>query len=597
MRWACLLLVLLLALPACRRFTKEGADREVYGLMGSHRADVPDVRGNLDIEAEEHLARAIRERATFQLTLRDALELATVASREYRTQRESVYLTTLTLTRELNRFRPLWDASGGVDYRVDSEGSSVGGDMSTTLSRAFERGGGIVIGLANLFLTDITGDPLRVAESILSADVTLPLLRGAGTLVTLEPLRQAENNVLYALRDYALFQQQFTVDISSRFYRALQARDAWDNAEARYESLGRLVDEQREKASAGRIPKFEVDQILQDLLTSDDGRTRRQNDFERLVDQLKLDLGIPVGVTVTLQDTDFQRLRATGPQPMGFGHDEAATWATERRLDLRTAFDREADAARHAVVARDALRAGLDLRAGGDLRTPRDRPLDFDSAEAFGNLGLDFDLPLERTDERNVYRRALIAAERARRDREATQDVVVFEVRDAWRSLAETRRSFDIQVESAKLAERRVESTQLLLELGQARTRDRLDAETSLLQARNAVTAALVDHQLARLGLERDVGILHVDARGQWTPAAANAVSGARGSAEIAAPATFGVSADPLSAANPAPAVVPRSAPPPAPLPTPAARPAASNAGDLPAPVVRPRRSGTVEGS
>ncbi|MDF1703045.1 MAG: TolC family protein, partial [Planctomycetota bacterium] len=92
------------------------------------------------------------------------------------------------------------------------------------------------------------------------------------------------------------------------------------------------------------------------------------------------------------------------------------------------------------------------------------------------------------------------------------------EVRAAYRTLAETQRSYEIQEESARLAERRVESTQLLLELGRARTRDRLEAETARLTARNAVTAALVDHALARLALERDVGTLRVDAQGWWDP-------------------------------------------------------------------------------
>ena len=115
MRHCWIVLALLLALPACQRFTKEGADREVYCLLDNRRPKVPEVQGTLDIEAKEKLADAIRERRTFELTLRDALELATVASREYRTQRENVYLTTLTLTRELNEFRPLWDVNGSVD--------------------------------------------------------------------------------------------------------------------------------------------------------------------------------------------------------------------------------------------------------------------------------------------------------------------------------------------------------------------------------------------------------------------------------------------------------------------------------------------------
>jgi len=501
---------------ACRRFTKEGADKEVYAIVDKRRGEVPELQGTLNVESREKLADALRTRTTFELSLRDALELATVGARDYRRERENVYLAGLDLTRELNSFRPLWSATGSVDYSGDEDASQVDGDFGLTMRRAFERGGGVVIGLTNSFLQYVTGNPLQAAQSILSADVVLPLLRGNSELVTRENLTQAERNVLYALRDYARFQQEFTVDIASRFYRALQARDSWKNAEARYQSLLVLVDEQREKAAAGRLPKFEVDQVEQDLLESDDARQRAHNAFETAVDRLKLDLGIPVGTEVTLADSDLEALRADGPQPASQSPDEGLRLAGRDRLDLRTVIDREADARRRSFVLRDALRPGLDLRLGGDLRTPGKQPLNFASARAAGNVGVDVDLPLERTNERNAYRRSLIDERRAKRTREQLQDNVTLQVREAYRNLAEAARSFEIQKQSVHLAERRVESTQLLLELGTAQTRDRLEAEAALVRARNALTAALVDHALARLALERDLGVLRVDAKGMW---------------------------------------------------------------------------------
>ncbi len=579
-----LLSVSLGAGTSCQRFTKEGADTEVYGLLGARRDEVPELQGTLDIEAKEKLAQAVRERKTFELTLRDALELGTVSSREYRRRRENVYLAALDLTRELNRFRPLWDLDGSVDVRGDEDGSDIGGNVGLTLRRAFERGGSVVIGLASNFLREISGDPLDVAQSILSADVVLPLLRGSGELIARESLTQAERNVMYALRDYARFQQEFTVSIATSFYRSLQARDSWKNAEARYDNLKVLVDEQREKAAAGRLPKFEVDQVEQDLLESDDARQRARNNYVTSIDRLKLDLGIPVVAELTLDDSDLEALRRVGPQAASQEREEALSIAAGRRLDLRTERDREEDAKRTVRVAADALRAGLDLRLGGDVATPGNQPLNVGRADASGNIGLDFDLPLERTNERNTYRRALIEQGRAQRSRERFEDTVVFEVRDAYRSLAEAKRSYEIQKESLRLAERRVESTQLLLELGDAKTRDRLDAETSLVRARDAVTAALVDHVLARMGLERDVGTLRVDAEGMWIETGKDAAP----SADVA-----GTTAPPPVVQPRKAGVQPSATPAARPAPEPAAQPP-QPAGGLPPPQVIPRRSTTV---
>ena len=49
------------------------------------------------------------------------------------------------------------------------------------------------------------GNNPSTTVSTLSLDVIQPLLRGAGWAVTLEPLTQAERNLLYAVRDFARF--------------------------------------------------------------------------------------------------------------------------------------------------------------------------------------------------------------------------------------------------------------------------------------------------------------------------------------------------------------------------------------------------------
>ncbi len=574
-------LLLPLAAGGCTlpRFTKQGADKEVYCLLDDTRTCVPEVAGTLNVEARERLARAAREKTAFDLTLKDALTLGTLASREYRRQREDVYLAALDLTREINVFRPQWFLGGTAGLRANEDDLSFDGGLDANLQKAFTNGGSVVVGLVSDFLRNITGNPLRTAQSVLTANILFPLMRGSSQLVVREPLRQAERNTLYAMRSYARFQQEFTVDIATRFYRALQARDAWKNAEARYESLELLLEEQRAK-SVDRIPKFEVDQVEQDVLASDDARVRAKNNFEAAVDRLKLDLGIPVAVDVVLDDSDLQRLRREGLPPPSLSQEDALAVAKTKRLDLLNARDREVDGRRRILVLKDALRAGLDIVAGADATTPRDQPGNLFDSSRLGTFGVDFDLPTERTNERNAYRRAIILAERARRDREQVDDTVVFDVRDAYRVIAEAERSYEIQQVSVELAERRVESTQILLEVGRAQTRDRLESEDALVRARNAATAALVDQALARLSLERDVGTLRVDAEGMWqtggNPPPACVVKEAvpEGRPAPPAPATTA----PVEGA--APEQAPASpAPPP---------------GSLPPPRVIPRRSGTV---
>ena len=72
---------------------------------------------------------------------------------------------------------------------------------------------------------------------------------------------------------------------------------------------------------------------------------------------------------------------------------------------------------------------------------------------------------------------------------------------------------------SVDLAEKRVESTTLLLQAGRVTTRDLLDSQDALLGAQNSLTAALVDFAIAKLSFFRDVGILQVKPDGMWDPA------------------------------------------------------------------------------
>jgi outer membrane protein TolC len=115
---------------------------------------------------------------------------------------------------------------------------------------------------------------------------------------------------------------------------------------------------------------------------------------------------------------------------------------------------------------------------------------------------------VDRVVERNEYRGAQIEALAARRAVEGLHDAVVAAVRQALRTLERARQSRRIQEEGVRVAERRVEAATLNLELGRGEIRDRLEAEDALIEARNALTEALVDHAVARLELERDTGTL-----------------------------------------------------------------------------------------
>jgi outer membrane protein TolC len=132
------------------------------------------------------------------------------------------------------------------------------------------------------------------------------------------------------------------------------------------------------------------------------------------------------------------------------------------------------------------------------------------------SLGLDLDLPWERTSERNAYRNSLLALELAARGVQELEDEIKLDVREGLRALAQARESTRIQAQGVVLATRRVKNTNLLLQAGRAKVRDVLFAQESLLSVQNGLTAALRNYRVAELALQRDMGVLEITDTGLW---------------------------------------------------------------------------------
>ncbi len=165
-------------------------------------------------------------------------------------------------------------------------------------------------------------------------------------------------------------------------------------------------------------------------------------------------------------------------------------------------------------MAANGLAPDVELTVSANASSDDTRPGKIRFEHGTYSGGLDVELPVDRKLERNTFRRSEISLERAKRSYVDLRDGIMLQVRQAWRSLQERRESYDIQRDSLALAERRVESTTLLLEAGRLTMRDLLDSQSALIEAQNAVLGALVDHAIARLNLWRDMETLLVTPEG-----------------------------------------------------------------------------------
>ena len=494
-----------------------------------------------------------------KLSLIDTLQIGARNSPDYQFQKEAVFQAALELDLKRNNFRNIFRAQADSQLSTDTTrdptqtnlNTGASADVSRTLKNGMDLTAALAIDLANL-LAGGAGSSLGLTGD---ASVSIPLLRGAGRHIVTEPLTQAERNVVYKIWNFERSKHTFAVTIASRYFSVLRQVDGVANEEKNYRSAVTSARWSRRRGDAGRIREIEVDQAVQRELSARNRWISAREGLKRELDIFKNTIGLPTDARIELDPNDLEQLRglatktveqikttprseasATAPPadapvelvpasyadagPLEMDESVAVKLALQNRLDLQATIGAVYDAQRQVVVRADALRAGLTLGAGNTGSTARlsysdnNGGLSFDGAQYSTRLLLD--LPIERTAERNDYRNSLVALERATRSVQTLEDQIKLSIRNALRTLLNSRESLKIQAQSVVVAEKRVKSSTLFLEAGRIQIRDLLDAQDALLLAQTQLTLAVVDYRIAELELQRDMGLLKVNEQGLW---------------------------------------------------------------------------------
>ncbi len=505
------------------------ADREVYKILREGEIKHLGKTNNFNIDTR-YSKRApdsiksteiIQERLLAEqrkVGLEEALKIAVENNRQYQSRKELLYLTALSLTTERYNFGPKFFGTSTASGLRDVNGDRSGEVSSRAgVGQLLKSGASVSLAIANDVLHYYTGDPRPTATTTMSVNLLQPLLRGAGVAIVGENLKQSERNAIYEIRAYSHFQNTFAVDIVTAYYRLLQQKDTVRNTYNNYRNLV-LARERAEALSKDRLPAFQVDQARQDELSSKSSYIFAVESYKTSLDGFKNTLGLPIGVELALDDAALEDLSKVGLLPVQLTEIDCYEIAVKSRLDVLNEIDRFEDSKRKIKVVADTLKADLNIFANASLGS--DAPTDytkFDLKNYRAGAGVQLNLPLDRLRERNSYRTALINFESQTRSLSLTLDGVRAAVRQGLRTLEQARQNYQIQQRAVELADRRVEIAPLLLAAGRAIIRDQLEAQTAQFLAHNALTQALVDYHVARLGLLINIGKLETGEAHFWT--------------------------------------------------------------------------------
>jgi outer membrane protein TolC len=507
---------------------RRSADNEVYGIVQQYESRIFGHTNTFTINTPysgrkpEAIppAELIEDRLQAgqrKLTIDEALNLAVSSSRRYQSAKETLYLTALSLTGSRYAFSPQFFANSTGTLGRESDGDQFGEVNSKAgVSQFLKSGGQLSASFANDILRYYTGDPRRSLISIFTVNLAQPLLRGFGkNNPAVENLTQAQRNVVYAVRNYSFFQDQFAMEIVNDYFVLLAQKDTTRNRYTNY--LGRVQSTQRLEARAmDRERLADVDQARQAELTAKNNYVNAVAAYRNSLDLFKIKLGLPVGEKLALDDQALDEMEHNGLVPAPLNPEVAYRVATAKQLQILNAIDQFEDAKRKIRVAANQLKADLNVVADADLSTSPTDYSHFDPNQVRAKVGLELNLPLDRLPERNLYRRSLITFEAELRTLTLTLDTLKESIDQGLRTLEQRRQNYEIQKSALELANRRVDSTTLLLEAGRAEVRDLVDAQDSQISAENAVIAALVDYQQNRLQLMLDIGALDSEVPKFW---------------------------------------------------------------------------------
>jgi hypothetical protein len=226
------------------------------------------------------------------------------------------------------------------------------------------------------------------------------------------------------------------------------------------------------------------------------------------------------------------RLESTTLEAIDIEEKEAVETAAQLRLDWMNARAGLVNSWRLIEFNADALDSDVSVIFSGDINTLGDNPFRFRSTTGQLRVGLVFDAPITRLDERNRYRQAIIEYQQARRSYMNFTDTVVRGLRNILRTVEVNQLNFELRRAAVDVAIDQVELAQLNLrrppppgqpgqpaatgQLGDTAARDLVNAVDALQNAQNNFLGVWVNYYQQRMELDLDLGTFQLDDEGLW---------------------------------------------------------------------------------
>ncbi|MEI8234662.1 MAG: TolC family protein [Verrucomicrobiota bacterium] len=446
------------------------------------------------------------------LTLSRAVEVAIANNNLMQALREGARATALGMIAAQRNYYPQWRAQlnavhsdAGVTFNgIHSADQYSNSFQSLGFTQQLPFGGNLSLDFGGSFAdSSNTADSSYSPRAVLS--LTQPLLSGAGRDLQQEPLVRAKRNVVYALRGYRQQQEDFAISAINDFLTIQVLSAKLQNLQARREAVDFLARKQQTFFKLGRETELEALRATQECLMVQQQLLDMDLDRRNRVEQFWIaTLNLPFKNSVSLADfpIPYRKLQISS--------DKAVQTAMERRPDLQTAADLLEDSQRALKFAQRNLLPDLELNVSANVSNANFLTSNGATYENY-TAGLTMSLPLESTAQRLALYTCWLAVRQNERALAYNRTSISASIRSSINRIKLIESALEIQESIIQSGGKRVAAAQFLLERGQVSNREVIDADNIRISAINTKLDLQMDHYVALLRLERDMGVFDRD--------------------------------------------------------------------------------------
>lgn len=293
-------------------------------------------------------------------------------------------------------------------------------------------------------------------------------------------------------------------------------RADFEKLATRFDTYVRAIDNlvvQLERFSADQPPAGMTDQQLADAIRNDVILASQDILTDLADDVLSLQL---IQARSRTESVVLPEIRLTPAEAFEIARANRRDWANARAALV--------DSWRLIEFNADDLESSLDVVFSGDVQNVGSNPLDLRSSTGRLRVGLRWDAPLTRLQERNTYRQSLIEFEQARRNYYQFEDGIWQLLRGQLRQVLTNQINFELGRQSVRIAAEQLELNEDIralrdsrgLSSGPTAARDTISALSDLLNSQNTLLNIFVNYEVIRRSLDFDLETMQLTPDGFW---------------------------------------------------------------------------------